>query len=866
MPFGERLHERCACSGAAAPFSVAGSRSHYERSRPFAIVHLDLDLELLMKSRSVRGTARLSFERVDPSASQLRLDAVGFEIERVRVDVGQGFVPAEHVYDGECLEVRIARSRRRGRVEVRYRTRPQRGLYFLMPDADHPKRPTQVWSQCQDEDARHWFPCIDKPHMKMTTSLRVQVPAGLTALSNGELVRKATPRRGRWSYQFQMSEPHPSYLVTLVVGRFEAIADRDAVASDGRGIPVVYFVPPGRKQDTVRSLGETPNMIELFGRLTGVDFPWSRYSQIVVSDFIFGGMENTTATTLYEHVLLDARAALDATSNDLVAHELAHQWFGDYVTCRDWSHAWLNEGFATFFEHVERESRLGLDEYEFGVNSDLLTYLEEASDRYQRPLVCRDYAYPIELFDRHLYEKGGLVLHMLRRELGDSVFWRGVHEYLVRGRNRIVETNDLRRALEDVSGVSLERFFDQWVYRAGHPTLKVEMVWDNGRLDVQVRQTQKRADVPYFELPFEIEVAPKRGTPRRFRKRVDSARDVLSVRLSERPKWVTFDPEFRIAGGVSVEAPADMQRAQLRAGTTARARWSAAGALGGRSDLATIDALASCLADRGECWMVRARAATALGRIRASEARDHLTKNAETEHPKVRRAVATALGELLDAAPVALLAQMARRDPSYLVQAAAARALGRTRQPEALRTLIQISKRSSWADVCRAGALAGMGTLGDERALPQVLELTRPSTPARGRRAAIATLAELSDSRVTRRHLERLLDDDDPHVRVAAGQALRTLGDPRCSAALHQRLSRERDGRVYRQLRETLRELGDGGSQERRRLHDELEQVRGELGELKARLAKLEGSRSKPRSRSRPAGSAGARVKRGAGT
>jgi aminopeptidase N len=191
-------------------------------------------------------------------------------------------------------------------------------------------------------------------------------------------------------------------------------------------------------------------------------------------------MENTTATTLYEHVLLDARAALDVSSNDLVAHELAHQWFGDYVTCRDWSHGWLNEGFATFFEHVEREARLGRDEYDWGIAGDLDAYLGEANGRYTRPIVCRDYQAPIDLFDRHLYEKGGLVLHMLRRELGDELFWRGVTHYLDRHAHGIVETNDLMRAFEEVSGTSLERFFDHWVYRPGHPDLRVKIAWEDG--------------------------------------------------------------------------------------------------------------------------------------------------------------------------------------------------------------------------------------------------------------------------------------------------------------------------------------------------------------------------------------------------
>src|SRR5262245_13082317 len=184
-------------------------------------------------------------------------------------------------------------------------------------------------------------------------------------------------------------------------------------------------------------------------------------------------METTTATTMYEHILLDERAAIDVTSDDLVAHELAHQWFGDLVTCRDWSHAWLNEGFATFMEHVDREAHKGRDEYDLGLAADLAAYLAEANTRYRRPLVCQDYEAPIDLFDKHLYEKGSLVLHMLRRKLGDEDFWASVRTYLEKHRGGIVETRDLMRAFEETSGKSLERFFEHWVFRPGHPMLGV---------------------------------------------------------------------------------------------------------------------------------------------------------------------------------------------------------------------------------------------------------------------------------------------------------------------------------------------------------------------------------------------------------
>ncbi|MEI9949700.1 MAG: M1 family aminopeptidase [Pseudomonadota bacterium] len=851
----QRLHSRCACSSAGSPFALAGTERKYERSRPFAIPHLFLDLALDFETKSVSGSATLDFERVAANAAELELDAVGFEIESVRLNAGKGFVDTPFDYDGDTLTVRGLEHADAGKVLVRYRATPRRGMYFLEPDAKVKHRPKQVWTQCQDEDARHFIPCHDKPHVKMTSELKVSVPNGFVALSNGELIDSQTPaatpaNNKPWTYHFRLDKPHPSYLLTLVAGNFTIIDDRPAELGKSRQVPVRYYVPPARKKDTARSFGETPRMIELFSRLTGVPFPWQRYSQIVVSDFIFGGMENTTATTMYEHVLLDERAVLDITSNDLVAHELAHQWFGDFVTCRDWSHAWLNEGFATFMEHVEREDRIGRDEYDYGVSSDNDTYLHEASARYSRPIVCRDYAEPIDLFDRHLYEKGGLVLHMLRRELGDETFWAGVRAYLEAHAYGVVETNDLQRALEKVSGRSLERFFDSWVYRPGHPELKVKVSWDDGLLSIAVKQAQKLGDTAEFHFQLEVEVGTRAGGVSRHKKSVTSASDTFVIALAERPAFVAFDPDLRVVGDLTFEAPSDMLRAQMANATRAISRARAAEALSRRDDPPAIAALAKCLSSKREAWMVRAEAARALGKIRSEEAFSALAAQAGADHPKVRRAVASALGNFKTAAAAKVLEQRAKSDPSYLVEAESVRALGRTRQAEALSVIVSLLDRPSWAEVSRAGALDALGSLRDERALPEVLKRTEYGFPTRGRRAAIAALAQISEGRKVREHLEDLLDDKDPHLKIDVVAALQFLGDLKSRGPLHRAKERELDGRVVRRLREALRDMGEHKTvAERKRLNEELDNVRTELAEMKARLSKVEAGKSKAISR-----------------
>jgi aminopeptidase N len=584
-------------------------------------------------------------------------------------------------------------------------------------------------------------------------------------------------------------------------------------------------------------------MVELFSRLTGVPYPWSRYSQVVVSDFIFGGMENTTCTTLYEYVLLDERAALDVSSCDLVAHELAHQWFGDLVTCRDWSHAWLNEGFATFFEHIEREHRLGVDEYEYGVDGDISTYLAEADGRYQRPIVCREYMEPIDLFDRHLYEKGGLVLHMLRRQLGDDIFWAGIKDYIAKHQHDVVETNDLKRALEKSSGLSLERFFDQWVYRPGHPVFKVTASHERGLLSVTARQTQKAGDVSVFAFPFEVEVLHHDGKLKRYAKEATGSFETLVIHCKERPRYVAFDPDFKLTAQVSFELPGDMLRHQLKKGSNARSRWLAAESLSKETDFVTIKALGAALHEEAEAWMVRAEAARALATIGGTDSAELLLEGLSIKHPKVRRAVVTGLGKFRDPKVARALSARAKRDPSYLVEAEAARALGKTREPGVKATLLgQLGKRS-WADVKMGGVIEGLAALRDEAPLDKLIEHTEYGVPTRARRAAIRALPNVSDAPSVRQHLEDLLDDGAPHVRTDVVLALSSLGNPKSKGALRRRLGKETDGRVTRQIREALRDIG-GASGEQRRQADEIETLRRELGDLKTRIAKLEPQKS----------------------
>ncbi len=832
MP-NHRVHDRCGCNaarelgGAARPFAFAGTPRNFERDRPFSIDHLSADITLDVPKKSIRATASLTVRRVDAEATEIDLDGVGFTIESVKVD-GKN---AEYRYDGRSLAVALAKNVQTATIAIAYHATPRRGLYFLEPDEHVPDRPRQVWSQCQEEDARHWLPCHDKPHVKMTTEISVTAPAGWSVLGNGELVSSANAK-----FTWKMKEPHASYLLTLVAGEFSVLED------EADGIPLTYWIPKGREEDGKRTFEKTPAMVEYFGKLFGVKYPWNKYAQVVVSDFIFGGMENTTATTLYEHTLLDTRAAIDISSDDLIAHELAHQWFGDYVTCRDWSEGWLNEGFATFMEHMWREKDLGRDEYEFGVLGDLEGYAAEAGGRYRRAIVCQDYDSPLDLFDRHLYEKGALVLHLLRTELGDEVFWRGIHTYLESHKNGIVETRDLMRALEVASGKSLGRFFEQWVHRAGHAELDVSLAWDDGVLSCDVKQTHLTTDgVPNaFELTLTLDIVTGAGATDRRKLVVTQRTESFAVPCAERPKFVVVDADLRVLGEVTLKAPGDMLRNQLKHGKSARARYLAATALARIDDPPTIEALAERLRDDKEFWGVRHEVAGALAKLRAPEAYAVLASAAKVKHPKVRRSVAAALGVFKTQEAFETLKPLALGDESYLVQADAARALGRTKQPQALDVLLDVVDRKSWADVVSVGALDGMAAMRDERGVPHVVARTRYGHPTRARRAAILALPKIATDRRAREALEDLLDDRDPYLRVDVVRALADVGDAKARPALRSKLDTDLDPRVRRRIREALRDLGGDGKRASEQLREELDKLRTDHVELKSRISKLE--------------------------
>lgn len=819
-------------------FTFDSSTTHYERDLPFLIRHVACDWDLEIEAASLSGHVDLEVERSAPGAEPLVLDAVAFELRAVELD---GAALA-HVYDGRTLRISLPASFDRGVVRVVYRATPRRGMLFLAPDEHVPGRPRQVWTQCQEEDARWFMPCHDAPHVKMTSEIRVRVPLGWTVLSNGDRVggRRVGARE---EVHYRFDAPHPSYLLSLVAGEFAS--HEEIGQSAGRDVPLRYLYPRGREVDAVATFGRTARMLEFFSERFGVPYPWRSYAQVVVADFPGGGMENTTATTLYEHALTDEIARLDVTSDELIAHELAHQWFGDLVTCRSWAEGWLNEGFATYCEHLWEAEALGEDEAAYALDRDLRAYLTESA-RYVRPVVCTRYDAPYDLFDRHLYEKAGVFLHVLRETLGDAAFFAAVRNYLQAHAHGVVETDDLRHACERESGRSLGRMFEQALHVPGHPVLAVEVGHDKGLCVIEVKQLQapneaehgERAVPRVFHVPLSFELHLRDGSTRIEQVTLEQRADRFVFACEERPRAVVVDPRMTVLGEISVKAPPDLLQAQLQDAPNSRARWLAARALGPLGDARTVALLAARLRDEREFWGVRAECADALAVSRSEDAKRALLTALEVAHPKARRAVVRALGAFRSAEMVAALKPIALGDVSILVQAEAARALGRSKRSEAYEPLLTLLGRASWADVVAVAALDGLALLRDERAAQHVREHARYGVPVRVRRAAVRAAPALLPAHDARDLLESLLSEADPNLRIEVAYALAELDDARSRAALAEQLRRDLDPRARRAFREVLRDLGRGKAPDLV-LQGDVARLERVVGELQRKVSEL---------------------------
>ena len=763
-------------------FSNERSILHGTRDRTYDVQHLKLDIAFDHATGTVMGTATTTLTPINDGLARVVLDAVDLSIESVSLAVNvaveaasrKGNRPLAYTVENGQLIIDLDKPYSGGEsitLQVAYHAQPRMGLYFIQPDEAYPDKPWQIWSQGEMEESRYWFPCYDAPNDRMTTEIIVTVPDSQMAISNGELLEvRRNENEGTATYHWRENVPHVTYLVSVVVGRFVEVRD------EWDGVPVLYYVEPRDSNKVERSFARTPDMIDFFSKMIGVRYPYEKYAQTTITDFMWGGMENISATTLTENTLHDERAHLDVSSDGLVAHELAHQWWGDLLTTKNWNHTWLNEGFATYFDALYVEHDKGPQEFILELEGSRRAYLAEDANRYRRPIVTNRYENPEEMFDRHSYQKGALVLHMLRTLLGDELWWKAVRHYARIHAGQTVETNDFKQAIEDATGRALDWFFNQWVYRGGHPEYEVSWKWDRKKQAValEVKQVQMVNELtPLFQMPVEVAVTGDFGTET-FSIQVDQAEETFYLPVPSKPRRVEFDPEDRVLKKLTFNKSKKEILDQLaHAGDASRMR--AAEWLGVYTDRKVIEALGTALHEdpfRG----VRAEAAKALGKVKTKTARDTLLPGLHDKHAHVRRAVITALGNYIgDPQVVAALEDVFRSDSSYYARAEAVKSIARLGALNAYEICMEALKVASHQDVIRSAALSGLGRLKDPRGVDHALKLVTYGQPPRVRSAAISALGRLGDPK-TLKALEASLERE-PHFRHrdAAREAIRKI-------------------------------------------------------------------------------------------
>ncbi len=813
---------------------------HYRPARTIDCLHLKLDIKVIMSESRVEATAHYQFEPIHDSVKEIHFDAIEMEIEKVNCNAS---AELDWTYADNKLHITFEDSLpidKTYNLSITYKATPEGGMYFT--DSKHvaPQSPDQLYTLNEDTWGSHWIPCVDYPNDRMVTEMVATVPKEFTTLSNGLLVESTI--EGDWKTDHWKQEiPHVIYLVSLVVGKFDIVKD------EWNGIPVEYYVEEGLAGDARPSMGKTPAMIEFFSDYFGYEYPYEKYAQVAVRYFRAGGMEHTTATTLFEWAVIDETARLDTDYDGLIAHELAHQWFGDLVTCESWPQLWLNEGFATLSDALWFEHEKGEDAYLEAISGKMESYIN-SSRRYTRPIVTNTFDNPWEMFDSHSYPKGASVLHMLRQQLGDELFRKSLKLYLHQNAVGLVDTDDLMEAIEEATGKPMDRFFEQWVFSAGHPKVEVKHEWlpKTKQVKLRIQQTQEMEEgAPAFAFPLEIEVATEDET---ILESFDMSKkdETVFIDCPKAPKRINVDPSIKVLMELTHKKSQDMLLEDLRNGSTIIVRIRAAREFDDDDDDRVIDALEHTL-NHDSYWKVQQTAAQSLGKIHNEKTRKILMKASHHPHPNVRREVIEQLGKYYkDEEIYAILVERFKEDESIHVVTAAVNGLSNLKLEKAAAVLLPGLQRESHRNKIRTAVMNALVDFEEPKVYSSLVKYSKDPNPRGVRHTAIRGLGRLVDKiekhqDKTRELLLDYLESESDSIKRAAISALQDLKDEKAIPQLRrvanddseEGIRNQADGAIQEIRKEEVPDLAGKNS---RRI-DELED---ENKKLEERLEKLE--------------------------
>jgi aminopeptidase N len=755
----------------------------YAPDRNAGFVHMSLDLTPDFQQRTIAGEVTFTFKPIDKPLAELELNAADMTI--ASVESSEKIQAWQAAADRLIITFASAvPAGHESRVSIHYTAQPEKGLYFRTPAMGYKPGDEHLFTQGEALDNRYWYPCPDAPNEKFTTEITCHVPDGMTVLSNGRLVSREKDAAGLTAFHWAQEQPHANYLVSLVAGYFKSVEDKH------KDIPLALYVPPSDIQEAPNSFRDTRDIMDFYEHEIGVPFPWVKYYQVMVQDFMEGGMENTSLTTLTENSLFTSATENLRSSQGLVAHEMAHQWFGDLVTCKDWSHIWLNEGFATFYALLYDGHKNGPDSMLYGLYGSA-RHIFSATEA-DGSIVNRKFAHADDVFGLLAYDKGSWVLRMLRAQLGEDLYRRCIKTYLERHQYGNVVTADLSSVIEELSGRSYDQFFDQWVYHAHFPELAAAYSWDEKtRLaKISIRQEQTLSeDVLLFNFPLTVAFSGPSGRVEKTIPVKEQSEDFY-FSLPEAPAMVRLDPRLEVLAKISFDLPAPMLEAQLAAKDDVAGRLLAVAALKERKNHAGAAQLKTAL-NHDAFYGVRVEAASALGSIHSDESLDALLASLEQKDARVRNAVISALAGFYNPAARDAEIKSLSTEKNPGIEAQAVKGLANYASPQVHALLLPLLDTHSYRNSLADAAIAAMRAQDDVAyvgPIRQTLEQRRGDFTSRGFVSGLDTVAFLDRDAEkkddVRQFLSSYVNDKNSVIRRGAIKSLGTLQDPKSMPVL----------------------------------------------------------------------------------
>ncbi len=842
------MNDHRACRHAhRSDFTMPGADVHYPPDLELEPIHLEIEYRFDLEAQTVDGSVTHTIRACRAGPTRLTLHAVGFLDVAATDPAGRALACA---YDGR--EITLDWADEFGESEERHAaitfrlSDPATGLFFSRPSEQFPQRAWYAATDNETERARYWLPTIDLPSVRPTLTFRITAEERFTILANGALEGETSNGDGTKTAVWKLEQPCPSYLTCIAIGDFVSFED-----GEFGGRPVASFT--SRKfssEDLERSFGRTKEILAWMQAKLGYEFPYPKYFQFALPGY-GGAMENISLVSWDDIFVLDETLSREWTwlVDQINVHEMAHSYFGDLLVCRDFAHAWLKESWATYMETLWLEDKRGLDELHYDVFTNVQAYCGEADNRYLRPIVTRNFNHSWQMYDRHLYPGGASRLHMLRKELGDETFFAGVREYVKRYAFKTVETANFRRTLEEVSGRSLGKWFDQWIHGKGYPKLKVGFDWNEKRKEgtFSIEQTQEDAKkgVPIFDLPLDVSWTIGDATERRTL-RIEKAKHVFVIPMAADPVQVRVDPDMRTVMRLEMDPGKKRLKAQLTDAPDVVGRIRAARVLVKDGRREGVDAVLAAYGNES-FWGVRLRMAEALAGSGSQAALDALAQMiASEEDGMVLESLLRNAGKHRDAGIVAAIE--ARLDAGiglYRATQAAYEALGAQRDHAPLERLTAAAARSDPYGIEQSGALRALAASRQGAALDTLAEAARPGGASnRARPSAARSLGALGRSLerhrrpAVREQLEDLLRDPIDRVRAAAAGGLAALGEGAAIRALQaygKRLSDQEQTDVRRHV-ETIRGAQNPAPAARTKELDELREKVRKLDDALERL------------------------------